>query len=58
MVSHVWAEALESPLWRMSGFRFATAPTELSALRHTQTYAVQQPMSAFTPIATAKADLR
>src|SRR5262249_53711462 len=30
----------------------------MSALGHKQTYAVQQPMSALPPIATAKADIR
>jgi hypothetical protein len=40
MVSRIWPEALKSPLWRMSGFRFATAPTELSAGQK-QTYAPQ-----------------
>src|SRR5262249_54591788 len=30
----------------------------MSALGHKQTYAVQQPMSALPPIATAKADFR
>jgi hypothetical protein len=30
----------------------------MSALGHKQTYAVQQAMSAFPPIATAKADIK
>jgi hypothetical protein len=30
----------------------------MSALGHKRTYAVQQPMSALPPIATAKADIR